>query len=383
MKKILFVSFNHARQNVADSVQNHRLIGALKEYYDIDVLQRAPKRGEEGVWSPNIYIIDRIIYKFFPFLISVFSLDALLWCSRAYSETRNKLEKYDAVIMIYGPYPTRFYQYKIKKYFNKRVISVLYDPFYDNIFMSPSLVGKKLRAKIEEKIVKESQAIIVNNKKIFNLFKERYPNSNTVLINLCGGEPIKKEALDKSMGANTKVKTLVHSGNIYGERRIDELNEAITRLKKKRPQLNKELNVVILGIYCVDYEKVVDSGNHDVIVCHKPLYGNELVSFMSNSDGFILIDPMNAGNTCFPSKLCEYYQYEKPIFGFAAKGTPSYTSLKEAEHVVCDVDEMEKMVNSLIMFIDDNSSLQFDKSYGNQFNPDAIATEYSKVINII
>ena len=66
MNNILFVSYNHGNENVADSVQNHRLIPALKKYFDINVIQRKVNKSSVGIWSPNIYIIDRVIYKLFP-----------------------------------------------------------------------------------------------------------------------------------------------------------------------------------------------------------------------------------------------------------------------------------------------------------------------------
>ena len=385
MKKLLFVSYNHAKPSVADSVQNHRLIKALKDYYDIDILQRAQKRGDEGVWSPDIYLIDRFLYKLFPFLISVFSLDAYLWCQRAFRQMKEKIGCYDAVIMIYGPYPTRYFQYNSWNKCHNKIVSILYDPFYDNIFMSQSSIGKNLRSKIEMEVVEKSSAVIVNNKKLLTLFQDRYPHSYIKLINLCGSFDIPGRLKQNQTINNDGIKTLVHSGNIYGERRIDELNEAVSRLKHQRPNLKCELEIVVLGTYCLNYEKIVTSGNQDVIKHHSPLYGDALISFMMNADGFILIDPMDSRNTCFPSKLCEYYQYKKPIFGFAAKNTPSYDSLKESGHVVCDFDTIDEMVCALNNFVSDTDKIssKFDSKYGNQFAPNVIAEEVHQIISNI
>lgn len=383
MTRILFVSYNHAKQNVADSVQNHRLIGALKDYYDIDILQRASRWGNEGVWSPNIYLLDRVVYKLMPCLVSVFSFDAYLWSAIAYRKERVRLPKYDAVVMVYGPYQTRFFQYKAWKNNHSKIISLLYDPFYDNIFMNQGKIGRWLREKIEKKIVRESATIVVNNKKLLNIFKERYDCANVCLVNLCGREDIQSfipEQAKTDRDASPKI--LIHCGNVYGERRIDELNEVITQLRKRREYLASELKIIVLGTYCVGYEKVEKSGNQDIITRHDPLYGDELVSCMRRADGYVLIDPMDAGNTCFPSKLCEYYQYEKPIFGFAAKGTPSYDSLIEAGHTVIDSNEIGTMVEALSSFIIGNASniREIDMSFGAQFNPATVAKELDKII---
>lgn len=91
MDKVLFVSYNHSKLNVADSVQNHRLITALKEYYDIELIKRACSRGNDGIWTPNLYWIDRVLYKIFPFLISIFSIDAYIWSKKAFNSIKDRL----------------------------------------------------------------------------------------------------------------------------------------------------------------------------------------------------------------------------------------------------------------------------------------------------
>ena len=121
---------------------------------------------------------------------------------------------------------------------------------------------------------------------------------------------------------------------------------------------------------------------HDVIKKIPPKYGDEFKSIMREADGLILIDPMDELNTCFPSKLCEYYQYRKPIWGFAGKGTPSYLSLTNTGNIVGDTSELEKMVNSLELFLDasDNSYLSFDRECGNSFNPKSVSLKYRQII---
>lgn len=379
MDKLLFVSYNHGHTNVADSIQNHRLIPALSEYYDIDVLQRKVKGGTEGVWSPEIYIIDRVIYKLFPFLLSVICLDKWLWCIFAYFKIRKTLSQYKYVVMVYEPYTTRHLHYMIKRWNRSKVISILYDSYLDNIFMDRTNVGISLRKKIERKIFSLSEKVFVNNEKIFNIFKERYPENSIFIVNLCGEDHLEVNTTNVFFN---KPRILIHGGNIYGKRRIDELNAVVCSLKRKRPTLSKELQILLYGSYCINYDKVREDGNDDVIKKMPPKYGDEFKSIMREADGLILIDPMDELNTCFPSKLCEYYQYRKPIWGFAGKGTPSYLSLTNTGNIVGDTSELEKMVNSLELFLDasDNSYLSFDRECGNLFNPKTVSIKYREII---
>ena len=369
MKKILFVSYNHAKPNVADSVQNHRLIGALKDYYDIDILQRAQKRGDEGVWSPDLYLIDRIIYKLLPFLISVFSIDTYVWCKIARKTIKKSIGKYLCVIMVYEPYTTRFLQYKLYEKCSLKVLSVLYDPYYDNIFFSGLFVGKKIRAKVEKRIVETSDAVVVNNenKKIFK-------------ADFCGFD---ESCIPESLhNHQSSLKTIVHCGNVFGERRIDEINEVVSKLKQRIENLLLKLQILFVGTYCVNYEKVVGSNNQDVIKHIGAKYEDELSTILSKADGLLLIDPLNDNNCCLPSKLSEYYQYGKPIFAISAKGTPSYESLKESGQMVCDGENLELMVDDLDGFVNSNDyTVSLDPAIGQKYAPQTIAKEYSRIIN--
>lgn len=382
MDRLLFVSYNHGYKNVADSVQNHRLIPALSKYYEVDVLQRQVGDSKEGVWSPNVYIVDRLVYKLFPFLFSIFSFDRLLWCLLAYRKIRNTISNYQVLIMVYEPYTTRFLHYWIKKNIhNLLVISSLYDPYVDNVFFGESKVGLYLRTCIEKKITVFSDALIVYNEKHYALVKGRYPDFNKVFLSVfCGRESLPDSYNNKK--SNISIFTLIHIGNIYGVRKIDCLDVVVSSLKKKIPNLSSFLRIVVLGTYCVGYEKVVRSGNNDVIIQSSPVYGDELVEAIEDSSGLLLIDPMDERNTCFPSKLCEYYQYDKPIFGLSSKGTPSYNSLKESGHVVCDEEDIDYMVNTLekVLLGRGAYNFEFDHSFGDQFYPERVAKGITRII---
>lgn len=383
MKKILFVSYNHAKPNVADSVQNHRLIGALRDYYEIDVLQRAFNRGDEGVWSPDLYFIDRVIYKIMPFLISVFSIDAYVWCRRAFRQMKNRLEGYDAVIMVYEPYTTRYLQYNIKTNNNTKILSILYDPYYDNIFFSPTRIGKYLRRRVEKHVVDASEAIVVNNKKVLNYFQKRYVGSKVFIIDFCGFD---EGSIPKpSLKHNTILKTIVHCGNVFGERRIDEINEVVSILKQHINNLSSKLQILFVGTYCLNYEKVLNSDNQDVIKHVGAQYGDKLYATLKDADGLLLIDPLNENNCCLPSKLSEYYQYGKPIFAISAKNTPSYVSLKNSGQIVCYRENLNILVKELYSFVcsEEYSNDLLDNTQRQKYTPKMIAKEYTKIIDLL
>lgn len=381
MNKILFVSYNHSLNSVADSVQNHRLIPSLSEYYDVTVIQRRFKGTRQGIWSPNIYIVDRILYKLLPSFFSVFSFDRWLWCMLAYKKIKKTINVYQYVIMVYEPYTTRFLHYRIKHdYPKQRVASLLYDPYTDNIFLGRSRVWVKQRKRIEKNIISLSDIIIAYNTKHLSLLKGRYPYAKIKGCEFCGHSPFSDEFfLNKARRGRL---TLVHVGNIYGERKIDGLNRVVTILKTIQKELSARLQIIVYGTYCVGYNKVVIDGNGDVIKHASPRYGDDLYNCIKEADALLLIDPVDEGNTCFPSKLCEYYQYKKPIFAIAAKGTPSYVSLKEAGHVVYDNSELGLLANTIWDFIENPGffDTSFDQSYDKQFYPNVVAKKLSNYL---
>ena len=368
---------------MADSVQNHRLIPFLSKYYDVHILQRKlnDENHSESIWSPNLSIIDRLLYKVFPSLFGIFSLDRYVWSKIAYYKIRMKLPDFSHVIMIYEPYTTRPLQFSIRRHFkNIKITSVLYDPYVDNIFFGKSGMAVKLRKNIERNIMDASDLVVVNNAVVFSKLKSRYPDVQLCLVPLCG---LADNIGNQSDSSGTL--TLVHAGNIYGERRLDELNETITLLKKLKDIKPTDLKIILIGSHCVGYEKVIAVGNDDIIKFQGPMYGDSFKSLMATSNALLLIDPMDGNNTCFPSKLCEYYQLSKPIFAFCAKGTPSYISLSEAGHVACGSDELMKMVLALGDFVQNPESLNntFDISYAEQFHPSKVAGQFNKALSCL
>lgn len=381
MNKILLLSVNHNDLRIADSIQNHRLESALAQFMNVKVLKRTKKSegNKFNIYSPNIYILDRILYKFFPFLISIWCLDKFLWSIVAFLKIRSSLGDYDIVLITYEPYTTRIFQRLVRLYSKCKIGLIIYDPYVDNIFLSQSKMGIWLRKKIEKRIVKSADFVVVNNDRTLSVFKQRYPKSFIDLIPLCG---IEHQIQINEEKRNLK-KILVHAGNIYGKRRIDDLNNVITFLKNKDANISNKIEIRLYGNVCVGMNKVKISGNDDVIRYYGCLGQEQLKHVINQSDALLLIDPMDKNNFCFPSKLCEYFQYRKPIFGFAGKETPSYMALLESGNCVVDENNTEEMANYLLKWVEDDSEItnRINFCYCDKFMPENIANLYQTIFS--
>lgn len=372
MKKALFVSYNHNNDYVADSIQNHRLIDGLKKYVEIDVLCRVKNKTNSNleIYSSNLYFIDRGLYKLFPFLISTFSIDRSIWCLITYFKIRKSLSKYSEVVFTFEPYNIWLLFILICNHLNLKVTTIIYDPYVDNIFLSKNPIGIYIRRKIEKIIVKRSHLIIANNERLYKTFQKRYPEVLIKQLPLCGKPPF-----DINFQNTNKVKKrIIHAGNIYGMRRIDELNNVVTLIKQQIHNLSTYLEIELYGKYCVGYEKVIESNNCDVIVNKGILPANKLHEEILQADALLLLDPMDTNNFCFPSKLCEYFQYKKPIFGIAGKQTPSYDFINKSGYICCDGKELDVLADSIISLIRNQYINRVDvEQFALEFDPNRIA----------
>ena len=378
MSRILFISYGHEKMNLASTIQNHRLSKALAEWNEVTILSRSFKKEHKpfSIWSPDVFIFDRILYKALPFLSSVFSFDRLLWSKKAFRLIENQLPSFDCVIIPYEPYTVRSLQKKIRRCCSSlKIVSLLYDPYYDNIFFSSSRVGKKFRWNIERGIVYNSDYVVVNSPRMYKVFLQRYPMSNVKWLPFCG-----KEKVDNSLKQRNEPFIMVHAGNLFGKRTIDCLNHTVTFMKRDCQLLAEKLRIYLYGSICQGYEKVVDDGNDDVIIKKSAVSQTEIESVLADADALLIIDPMDESNFSYPSKLCEYFQYKKIIIGFSGKGTPSYEALKETNNIVHSTGEEEMMAKDLLSILEKGAVNEMPDGYDKQFYPVNVA---KKLINII
>lgn len=381
MKKILFVSYNHSDPKVADSVQNHRLIPALSKYYDVDIVQRCKKRNGVGIWSPNLYIIDRIIYKIFPFLISVFSLDRWFWCKIAFRHMKNALSKYGAVIIVYEPYTIRFLHYSLKQTNNNiKLISILYDPYVDNLFFSQSRQGLRLRGSIEKKIVTTSDLVVVNSKMLLETIQTRYDNCRISYVPFCASTLSYEKDCSRNKFADDKLH-IVHAGNIHGKRHLKELNEIVSQVKAlyKGGPLADKLQINMFG-FCPEDEKrlIKQCGNNDVVVFNGFVNPNDLYSYEVNSDALLLINPTEGDNYSYPSKLCEYFQLNKIILSIGSANSACNSDLQMAGHIVSKGDDFKEITYAILSMISEKEAIEtrIDNCFYVKFLPDNVAQNY-------
>lgn len=385
--RILFVSYHHDISNLADSIQNHRLLRYWAAEQSIDVLHRSfsfnnKKRSGLGVWSPNLSFVDKCLFHVFPFLRPVFSFDLYLWSLVAFMTLLFRRVKYDMLVVTYEPYSIYPFSKMLRLFSGVKVLSICYDPLADNLFFHQSKIGRGLRLKLENKIICNSDIIVVNNDIVKELLCKRYDSCNIVMINLCGEDINLKDNLKGEGNLNTKYR-LVHCGNIHGMRNLHCVNEMVNSLKDRIKNLNELLDIVFYGM-CPSEEKemICQSGNEDIIHFENPVLPADIPLVINNATALLLIDPLEDGNYSFPSKVCEYIQSGKDILAFSNKKSPSGLVLTNAGYLVCDATTVNEMVDylELQLKMGKNAPTRVKKNIEDLYNPKFIASQYIELI---
>ena len=76
--------------------------------------------------------------------------------------------------------------------------------------------------------------------------------------------------------------------------------------------------------------------------------GSELHFFMGKADGLLLIDSLDCEGVFFPSKLCEYFSFQRIIFAITPKSGITSDLLTEAGHLFFSDGEEELLSDSLL-----------------------------------
>lgn len=396
MNKILFISYSWNLAERAGGIQSKRLCSGLKKYFDVQVLCREFNvKTEESlgcnilkIRSLNLFFLDRLFLFVFRFLREVFSIDQYLWCYTAYRKIKKENINFDYILTVHAPFPVRFLGFLLKKKYSKPLITFLFDPYSDNIYFRTDRFSVFLRRKIEKKIVLKSDYLIFNNDIVYDIFCERYASKIDCffILPLCCDynswlELLSNDTLNDSQ--NNK-RTFLHAGVIHGKRNLKGLNQIILYMKELDPNLSETFQVVLYGkLRQSDIDEVLRCKNEDVILIKEFLSPERLFEEMKKADALVVIDAMGEDNICFPSKICDYFLFNKPIIGITPQRSVTRNILTESGHICCDESEYKQIASVIYeSFINrSNKGWMFDKNYYKRFLPENIAESLLSIIS--
>lgn len=176
--------------------------------------------------------------------------------------------------------------------------------------------------------------------------------------------------------------TIVHAGSIHGKRSLKELCLAITILKAKYLNLEDLVEICLYG-RCADQEiaRVKHSGNEDIILFKGYKSIDEMSEIHDSADALLLIDPVIEGNYCFPSKLCDYAQYNKPIICIANSDSPSYLLLKQYNYPAFSIGQEDLLASYIDGLLSGHCNHIYNqKDLAHLFTKEYVGDKYMSIV---
>jgi len=349
---------------------------SFTDNYDINFVSEIPHK-----------YVKAILRRIFPDLISAPDIERFTYLNFLKEKLNSGLinNNYDWLHSISNPISCHLAGLYLKKKTNLPWIAQFYDPWVGNYYRKYKTdYFRKCDEKIEYEVAANADIIIHSNEIIKNNWIKRYGElvsdkihvlpfcyDEKKIINNIGGDFIVKNKI-----------TVLHAGNLYLNRNLDDLISAIKILQKKIPHLEDKIIFKFVG-NSSNYDKInVKKNNLEKLfffIGHKPY--NQLIEFYRSTDVLLVVDAPSKENFFFPSKLIEYLTYNKPILGITSKIGVTHDILKKSGHTAIEnnkINEIADYFNTVLC--DYNLLMSFDRDYYKHYSPDLIVYEYIKLI---
>jgi len=273
----------------------------------------------------------------------------------------------------------------LKSKINLPWVAQFYDPWVGNCYRKyKTKFFRKLDEKIEYQVAMNADIIIHTNEIIKKDWERRYGKmvSEKIFV-LPFSYDENSPVIDHAKPINKKKKRILYVGNLYLDRNLEDIIKALKIMKAKVPDLEEKIEFVFIGNVPSSDKISVTANNLNnlfVFLGQKPY--NELSTFYNEADLLLVIDAPAEENLFFPSKLIEYFLYQKPILGISPNISATHDLLSESGHKWIENGDINQMVEYFMILLNDyDSLLKFDHSYYLKFSPKKLGEEYIKLVN--
>jgi hypothetical protein len=382
MRKTLFIMYYYGDGYAAGN-QNRRLIDSIaSKELDYNVICRYSSISDKAyikkISTSKCWILNGILYKIFPGLNSVTSFDELFWIIKVLVYLRKKSKKYYYIHIVSSPFFIQLIGHFINTRKQTKWIVQLLDPITDNSYIKPSKLGSFCLNRIERFVARNSDLILFNNDRLLNRFKVRYPNLKDKFRLLL---LITDSIIVSDNQKNEKI-TLFHGGSLYGLRKIDFLIAALNKLKIITDKI-RLIEIHFLGNFPQhDRDLVMQNDLEKIVLFHKYMPFEQMSVLLGKADALIIIDALESEGIFTPSKLCEYFSFEKPIFAITPKESVTSDFLSGTGHLCFNEGEEDQLAVELSNLIKDRNYFdgKFNKHLYENHLPNRIAEKYIEML---
>lgn len=284
---------------------------------------------------------------------------------------------YDWIHSVSFPCSNHLVGLNLKRKLNIPWVAHFYDPWIGNPYRKHLFnFSKKYDTKLERLVAENADIIFHTNQIIIDDWIDRYGDLVVNKIHLLpfnySDEDIKRaEGLKKRNNENEK-KILLHVGNLYLQRNLDDLIASLCIAKETIPNLKEKLIVQLVGVVSKrDIFNIEKNNLKDVFSIKGVIHPSDLDNYYTNCDALLVVDAPAKRNIFFPSKLMEYFLYKRPILAITPKKGITYILLNEAGHYPVENGSIPTLTEIIICLINNYNTLSsFNDSFYDTFSPD-------------
>lgn len=300
-----------------------------------------------------------------------------------------KTHKVDAIHTVSFPCSSHLIGYELKKEFGLPWIAHFYDPWVDNPLRNIPDSKRVEDAQMESWVAEHADAIIHSNHIIRNCWIERYGGTVKDKIHIIpfGYSSEQVNAFKPFTGTLPQSDKVILSyiGTCAGDRNFQSLIKAVDLLYGRHPECQDKMEIRLLGnLLNCDKDFIESRKLGHIIKYIGRKTQDELPKYYRESDVFIVIDSSQERNVFFPSKLVDYFYYQRPILGISPRIGVTNELLTASGNHCFENNDIEGIANYLHTAISDFTFLlSIDKKYYQNFLPDSINTKYKQILNNI
>lgn len=300
-----------------------------------------------------------------------------------------KLHKIDAIHTVSFPCSSHLIGAYLKKKYDLPWIAHFYDPWVDNPLRNIPKCLHKMDMEQERMVAENANAIIHSNYVIKGCWVERYGKGVENKIHIIpfgyGQSQMKAFKPMKERLPHSDTIVLSYIGTTAGDRNFQSLIKAVNLFAKDNPQLRGKIKIRLLGnLLQEDKELICQYNLKDIVHFVGRVSPDNLSVYFKQSDVFLVIDSPQQRNVFFPSKLVDYFYYQKPILGISPKVGVTHQYLTQSGNYCYDNSDIKAIAAYLKQItVDFKSVMNYDKDYYLNFSPSTIATTYKSIINEI
>ena len=300
-----------------------------------------------------------------------------------------RVHKVDVIHTVSFPCSSHLIGYELKKEFGLPWIAHFYDPWVDNPLRNIPNSQRVKDTRLESLVAEHADSIIHSNHIIKNCWKERYGENveDKIFIIPFGYSDEQVKAFKPFKGILPQSNKVVVSyiGTCAGDRNFQSLIKAVDMLYQKMPEIKDKIEIRLLGNLLDADRMLIDRLKLWGVITYvgrKPQ--SELAKYYQESDIFLVIDSPQNRNVFFPSKLVDYFYYQRPILGISPKLGVTNEFLTASRNQCYENNNIEGVAHYFKQAITDFSPLLiYDKEYYRHFIPSVIDDEYDKVLTAL